>query len=87
MRLEQTIHPRIEYLDSVRGLAALCTLIGHWLFTFEDGRALSMQTAHFLNLFINGSDAVSLFFVLSGLVLSYKYFKTEDLNLNYKTSR
>jgi peptidoglycan/LPS O-acetylase OafA/YrhL len=82
---EKTIHPRIEYLDSVRGLAALCTLIGHWLFTFEDGRAISLRTAHFCNLFINGSDAVSLFFVLSGFVLSYKYFKTEDLNLNYKT--
>jgi peptidoglycan/LPS O-acetylase OafA/YrhL len=44
-----------------------------------------MQTAHFCNFFINGSDAVSLFFVLSGLVLSRKYFKTSDLNLNYKT--
>jgi peptidoglycan/LPS O-acetylase OafA/YrhL len=82
---KQITDQRIEYLDSVRGIAALCTLIGHWVFTFEDGRAVSMRTAHFCNFFINGADAVSLFFVLSGLVLSYKYFKTEALNLNYKT--
>jgi peptidoglycan/LPS O-acetylase OafA/YrhL len=76
---------RIEYLDSLRGLAALCTLIGHWLSTFDDGRGLSERTIHYCNFFVNGGDAVSLFFVLSGFVLSYKYFKTGDLNLNYKT--
>jgi hypothetical protein len=27
-------------------------------------------------MFFNGSDAVSFFFVLSGFVLSYKYFQT-----------
>lgn len=59
---------RIEYLDAVRGLAALSVvfyhIIGsHWYWMTEAKVAM---------IFFNGSDAVAMFFVLSGLVLAIK---------------
>ena len=72
---------RIDYLDSIRGLAAFSVVIyhalhGHWAYL------KSVKTASIL---INGSDAVSLFFVLSGIVLSLKYLPAnkEEVPLQY----
>ena len=76
---------RIEYLDSMRGIAALMVLIYHFI-----GWKWADQTNFHLASFIfNGSDAVSFFFVLSGFVLSYKYFhSTSQLNIsNYIKKR
>lgn len=62
--------PRVHYLDSVRGLAALAVTGYHYLgWRWPDGLGFKLGVFVF-----NGSDAVSLFFVLSGLVLSWKYF-------------
>ena len=60
---------RIPYLDSIRGIAAMMVLFYHY-FAWLHADTIAFQGAVF---FINGSDAVSFFFVLSGLVLSYKY--------------
>lgn len=65
---------RIHYLDSLRGLAALSVVIfhcisNHWGYRTE---------AKISFLLFNGSDAVSLFFVLSGLVLT--------LNINHPSN-
>lgn len=62
--------PRIHYLDSVRGLAALAVVFYH----FFGWRWSETLKFHLASIIFNGSDAVSLFFVLSGLVLSWKYF-------------
>ncbi len=77
---------RLDYLDSIRGLAAFSVLIYHFIFSLDtfhywDGRRIQ----YFLAMIFNGADAVSLFFVLSGLVLSYKYFNAEKSNvqINY----
>lgn len=68
-----TIH-RINYLDSVRGLAAFAVVVYHFI-----GWRWEKETAfHLASLVFNGSDAVSLFFVLSGLVLSWKYFHPDE---------
>jgi peptidoglycan/LPS O-acetylase OafA/YrhL len=62
--------PRLHYLDSVRGLAALSVVCYHFI-----GWHWSEETAyHLASIVFNGSDAVSFFFVLSGFVLSYPYF-------------
>lgn len=69
---------RIEYLDSVRGIAAFMVVIYHFI-GWRWGEATDY---HLASLVFNGSDAVSFFFVLSGLVLSYKYFHTDtEINL------
>jgi peptidoglycan/LPS O-acetylase OafA/YrhL len=81
------VKQRIAYLDSMRGLAAFSVLIYHFLFSLDtfhywDGRILQ----HILSCVFNGSDAVSFFFVLSGLVLSHRYFnrnQNEPLRIHY----
>jgi len=68
--------PRIEYLDSVRGLAALIVVVGHVAGSYGlpgGWEARFHQTP--LRLLWDGYAAVSMFFVLSGLVLSKKYFR------------
>ncbi|MBO9701506.1 MAG: acyltransferase [Sporocytophaga sp.] len=72
---------RLAYLDSLRGIAAYSVLVyhvigAHWGYFTE---------AHLFSMVFNGSDAVSFFFVLSGLVLSYKYFNSSnEKSLDYK---
>lgn len=63
---------RFIYLDAVRGIAALMVVVyhvlgSHWSWMTETKWALML---------FNGADAVAIFFVLSGLVLSYKLFQT-----------
>lgn len=66
--------PRISYLDSVRGLAALSVVVYHFI-GWRWADTLDYKLA---SMVFNGSDAVSLFFVLSGLVLSWKYFQPNE---------
>ena len=62
---------RLDYLDAARGIAALMVFFYHY---FGWRWHESHKTAvNILSLIFNGSDAVSFFFVLSGMVLSYKY--------------
>ncbi|UYZ59646.1 acyltransferase family protein [Hymenobacter latericus] len=65
---------RVEYLDSVRGLAAFSVMIYHFI-GWRWAETLSYKLG---SMVFNGSDAVSLFFVLSGLVLSWKYFHPDE---------
>ena len=65
---------RINYLDSVRGLAALAVVFYHFIGWRWDKAPDKLLQFNLTSLVFNGSDAVSLFFVLSGLVLSWKYF-------------
>lgn len=68
---------RIDYLDSVRGIAAMMVVVYH----FIGWRWGDYTRYHAASIIFNGSDAVSFFFVLSGMVLSYKYFHS-DATLN-----
>jgi peptidoglycan/LPS O-acetylase OafA/YrhL len=71
---------RIDYLDSVRGIAAMMVVFYHfngWKWEHHIGFHLS-------SIIFNGSDAVSFFFVLSGFVLSYKYFKNAQTEIDIK---
>lgn len=72
---------RFHYLDSIRGLASLMVVIYHangWLDFSKDAKFNSHLPTHILNSFINGNNAVSLFFVLSGFVLTFKYFSQKQ---------
>ena len=76
--------PRLEQLDSLRGLAALSVYFGHFalLWSFMG----DLHPVHIpiiaavlryspLAIVLAGGSAVSLFFILSGLVLSLPFFK------------
>ncbi|MCU6797397.1 acyltransferase [Paenibacillus sp. WQ 127069] len=83
MRLDN----RIEYLEGLRGLAALVVVICHFVGAFYpaliSGNAQEIHTQRGwelfiakspLNIFYNGNFAVCIFFVLSGFVLTRHYF-------------
>jgi len=70
---------RLTFLDSIRGLAALSVVWSH--FALGYGALVPVQTAFEqtpFHLFWDGSAAVSMFFVLSGFVLSLKYLQQRD---------
>jgi len=81
--------PKIAYLDGLRGLAACVVVVSHFFQIFApsvfEGKP---EIVHFafesvaartpLNLLFNGNFSVCVFFVLSGFVLSWRYFHTKD---------
>lgn len=72
----QQTHTR--YLDAIRGLAALAVMTEHYVIAYglpcQSASCRAVLDASPLNVWWDGSAAVALFFVLSGLVLSLKYF-------------
>jgi peptidoglycan/LPS O-acetylase OafA/YrhL len=73
---------KIHCLDGLRGLAAFVVLLHHFILAFYP-RFQFTEPIYFtpFNLFYNGGFSVSIFFVLSGYVLSYKFFQSKDLNI------
>ena len=64
---------RLNYLDALRGIASLMVVVYH----FIGWRWENNPEFHWGAMLFNGSDAVSFFFVLSGLVLAYPYFQLQ----------
>jgi len=88
---------KIEYLEGLRGTAALVVFFTHFLQLFYpamiyDDISLSpssienMLSKSIFNVFYNGSLAVSIFFVLSGYVLSIKFLKNNDYEVLYSSA-
>ena len=67
---------RVEYLDSLRGLAALFVLFSHTLaaFAWPDAYFDCLRWP-FISILTEGKEAVAMFFVLSGYVLSKPYIQ------------
>jgi peptidoglycan/LPS O-acetylase OafA/YrhL len=81
---------RLTYLDSLRGLAATSVIASHFCISFkmpELGGYLLSNTL--FSIIRNGAGAVSFFFVLSGFVLSLRYFTSSKKSsyLNYFIAR
>lgn len=82
------IGEKILSLESLRGLAALVVVFDHFFRTFYPFTFVSTRPSHSnfewyfshtpLFVAINGAFAVMIFFVLSGFVLSYGFFKRPE---------
>jgi peptidoglycan/LPS O-acetylase OafA/YrhL len=65
---------RMEFLDSIRGLAALFVLLSHTAAAFAwSSNCLNILNWPFFHIMWDGKAAVAMFFVLSGYVLSKPY--------------
>jgi peptidoglycan/LPS O-acetylase OafA/YrhL len=81
---------KINYLNSFRGIAAMVVVIWHFVADFFPAMlTMSTSMAHVsvveswirdtpLAVLYNGIFSVFVFFVLSGYVLTYKFFQTKD---------
>lgn len=73
-------------LEALRGIASIITFFGHFFIAFlpalsgffTPGQGLIGTPFFFI---INGSAAVIFFFVLSGFVLTYKYYRTQEISI------
>jgi peptidoglycan/LPS O-acetylase OafA/YrhL len=86
---------QMEYLNGLRGLAALVVVLHHFTVGFYPAIYNGVEKkAHILSypievtisktpldVIFSGNFAVCIFFVLSGYVLTYKYFKIYDLEI------
>ena len=84
---------KISYLDGLRGVAAINVLIMHFFIVLAPALIYTSRmparlgnfeqyfTATPLGLIGAGNFSVCIFFVLSGYVLTQKYFKTKDRNI------
>jgi len=72
---------RIEFLDSLRGLAAISVVISHFVLAYGlDTKSKFLNYSPF-HLFYDGFAAVTFFFVLSGYVLTLSLKNKNDLVL------
>ncbi len=83
---------KIKNLDGLRAFAAIIVVIHHYILGFlpamyngnlteahiGNGAVESYLASSPLGIFYAGNFAVCVFYVLSGFVLSYKFFKTQD---------
>lgn len=82
---------KIKYIEGLKGIAILVVLLHHYVLAFCPAlhygyQGMSHSVSNFdswvaktpLNLIYNGNFAVFVFFILSGYVLSYKFFKFKD---------
>lgn len=80
---------KIYFFEGVRGIAAFVVVISHFIQVFYPGLfSLDPKLTHNnfetnlskspVNLLYNGNFAVCIFFVLSGFVLSYRYFLKKE---------
>lgn len=68
---------RLHYLDSLRGLAALSVVCSHFVLAYGLPASVQFLRSTPVHVFWHGDGAVSLFFVLSGFVLSLPFFVDE----------
>lgn len=88
--MQRTVN-KVAYLDGIRGVAAFIVVIHHFLLAFYPAYYNCDENASHLNgwdiqygrslysVFSNGNFCVCVFFVLSGFVLSRKYFASHAM--------
>ncbi|MFJ7729607.1 acyltransferase family protein, partial [Neobacillus sp. NPDC097160] len=69
---------KLNYLDGLRGLAAFIVVIHHYTNGFYPAYGGNEIAKSPISILYDGNFSVCVFFVLSGFVLSGKYFKTKN---------
>ena len=69
---------RYSELDSLRGIAAFTVLLGHFMLLIPGNNVTNFIEFSPLRIFVASSEAVTLFFVLSGFVLSLPFYKKNN---------
>lgn len=67
---------KLNYLDGLRGLAAFIVVVHHYTNAFYPVYSVNNIGKSPLSLLYDGNTSVCVFFVLSGFVLSSKFFRT-----------
>lgn len=91
-KVKSTESGKLDFLESVRGIAALAVVFAHILATYFPAAIVSPELAPVTNgfivqlfyglpfgLMVSGHFAVVVFFILSGFVLTYKFFQSRNL--------
>jgi peptidoglycan/LPS O-acetylase OafA/YrhL len=89
-KVTAALESRFDELDSLRGLAACSVVVGHLLNTFMVQTGPYQKATEIililrktpLKFFFSGHNAVIIFFILSGFVLSLKYLSPKKPKLN-----
>jgi len=68
------VKKKITVLESLRGFASIYVALGHWLLWQK-------HKPFYTNFFKLGVDAVTVFFLLSGIVIFYSHTNTKDKSL------
>ncbi len=74
---------RLEYLDSLRGLASIIVVLSHYFMAYNIDMKIKPITFSPLHFFYDGFAAVTFFFVLSGFVLTLSLNRTFDIKSFY----
>lgn len=80
----RTTDPSLRALEAVRGYASVIVVLHHFALAFLPGLKLQMDRpvlAYTLGWLLNGMGAVYVFFLLSGFVLTLKYYETPDVKI------
>jgi peptidoglycan/LPS O-acetylase OafA/YrhL len=90
MHIKITNNTKLDYLEGLRGVAALAVLVGHTLGAFWPGRK-PMELNPFsplglLHIFYDGGFAVLIFFALSGYVLTYRAQRENGVDILTSTA-
>ncbi len=75
---------RISYLDSLRGLAAVSVVFSHFTLMYGLPANIAWISRTPLHILWDGALAVSLFFILSGFVLSLSYIDDAQKRKNFR---
>lgn len=87
----------LRFLDGLRGILCIIVVIDHCVNTFMPSLRYTNETDNFghlkrlialtpLNIIYSGIPSVSLFFIMSGFVISYKYNKTKNRTIISKST-
>ena len=72
---------RLEFLDSLRGLASIAVVLSHFFIAYGIDTRFKVVTYSPFHFFFDGFAAVTFFFILSGFVLTLSLDREKEFNI------